>query len=782
MPKVVKYVAIGVAALIALLVIGAGIIAATFDPNDYKPQLIKLVQEKKQRTLTIPGDITLSFFPRIGADLGKVSISERNNSSEFAAVESAKLSLALIPLLKKEYVVDRVRVDGLRANIRKFKDGTTNFDDLLAKDGKDEPGEALKFDIDSIEVNNAYLVYDDQQQSRRIELAKVNLETGKIANGVPSKLHLNALVRANNPEVNASVAVKSGFTMDLEQKHYVLKGLDTEIKGNLLGFTDTRIKLAGDADMKPDSKQFALDSIKLAAAGKRAAQLLDARLDIPKLVMTDAQVTGGKISGDAKLVEGARTVTATFAAPSFEGSPQAFKVASMVLDAVIKDARLDAKAKLSGTLTGDIGKMLFTSPQLALTLAGRQGDTALNGTLTTPLSADMDKKIIDLSNIAASFTLPNPAGGTLALKAGGNASANLGKETVTANLKGSLDESAFDAKLGLAKFSPAAYTFDIGIDRIDLDRYKGKPAAGTPAAKLAGPEKPMDLSALKDLNASGSVRVGMLKAANVRAANVRATLHAGGGKLDVNPLAANLYGGSVGGQLSATTASPTRFAARANMSGVNIGPMLKDALQKDSIIEGRGNVMLDVATSGGLVAQIKKGLNGTARLELHDGAVKGINIAQAIRSAKAKIGTIRGDAPAQSGTGSAEERTDFSEMTGSFRIANGVAHNEDLNLKSPLVRVGGAGDINIGEDRLDYLVKATVVSTLKGQGGPELQALKGVTIPVKLAGPYTAIDWHIDFAGMAGELAKQKLDEKKGELKEKAQKQLGDKFKGLFGK
>src|SRR5207237_817946 len=129
-----------------------------------------------------------------------------------------------------------------------------------------------------------------------------------------------------------------------------------------------------------------------------------------------------------------------------------------------------------------------------------------------------------------------------------------------------------------------------------------------------------------------------------------------------------------------------------------------------------------------------------------------------------------------------DQKTDFSELSGSFHIAKGVAHNEDLSVKSPLLRIGGAGDVDLGADRLDYVVKAAVVTTLQGQGGPELQALKGLTVPVRLSGPFTAIGWKVDFAGMVGDVARQKLDEKKEDVKKKLEDQLQDKLKGLFGK
>lgn len=803
MQKIVKIIAIVLAVLVALAAIAAGIFAATFNPNDYKPQLIRWVAEKKQRTLAIPGDIKLSFFPKLGAQLGQVSLSEHKGSGEFASFNQARVSLALMPLLRRQLVVDRVSLDGLQARLRRNADGSTNFDDLLAQEQPasepqpdQPPAEQFGFNISGIDIRDAQVSLDDLQAKRRVELADLDLETGKIANGVPSQLTLSTNVKSSAPVVDARVAMKTGFTIDLAQKHYILEGADAEIKGKLLDFTDALLRFSGDADLLPEAKRFALEGVKFFASARRAAQALELRVEAPKLVLTDKGVSGGKLSGDAKLVEGARNISATFSAPSFEGSPQAFRVPTVALDVAIKEGKLDATARVAGSVSGDIDKLLFQSPQLKLALAGKQGDTAIDGTLSTPLNANLKTKRIDLPSIVAAFALPNPGGGSLKLNAAGNASVDLAKSSLNTALKGKLDESSFDAKFGMAPFSPAAYTFAIDIDRINADRYLGKGGAAAPASAPAKPAgKPagaapgaggpaaqgIDLSALRDLRARGTLNVGALTLHNIKAAKLRATLRAGDGKLEISPLTANLYGGSASGSVSATASKAPRFALKQSLTGIDVGPLLKDAIDKQPI-DGRGNVALDVTSAGGGFDQIKKSLNGSARLELRDGAVHGINVAQSIRKAKAKIGELRGQQADETGTGSVAEKTDFSELTGSFRIANGVARNDDLSLKSPLIRLGGAGDIDLGAERLDYLAKVTVVSTLQGQGGPELQALKGLTIPVRLSGPFTAIGWRIDFAGLAKEAAKAKIEEKKTEIKEKAREKLQDKLKGLFGK
>ncbi|MHB9119811.1 MAG: AsmA family protein, partial [Burkholderiales bacterium] len=109
MNKTLKYGLIPLIAILVAFLALVALVAATFNPNDYKPLIVKLVQEKKQRTLKLEGDINLTYFPRIGADLGKLALSEHGSDKEFAAVDSARVSLAVLPLLKKQQlVVDRI--------------------------------------------------------------------------------------------------------------------------------------------------------------------------------------------------------------------------------------------------------------------------------------------------------------------------------------------------------------------------------------------------------------------------------------------------------------------------------------------------------------------------------------------------------------------------------------------------------------------------------------------------------------------------------------------------
>jgi len=99
----------------------------------------------------------------------------------------------------------------------------------------------------------------------------------------------------------------------------------------------------------------------------------------------------------------------------------------------------------------------------------------------------------------------------------------------------------------------------------------------------------------------------------------------------------------------------------------------------------------------------------------------------------------------------------------------------------------GAGQRNRVKVSLGYLAKASVVATRQGHDGKTLDSgLNGVTVPVRLYGPFTGVQWELQFKELAKEAAKAKLqpkiDEKKEELKGKAEEKLKDAFKGFLNR
>jgi AsmA protein len=125
--------------------------------------------------------------------------------------------------------------------------------------------------------------------------------------------------------------------------------------------------------------------------------------------------------------------------------------------------------------------------------------------------------------------------------------------------------------------------------------------------------------------------------------------------------------------------------------------------------------------------------------------------------------------------GDKSKKTDFSEMVASFNIKNGVAHNEDLAMKAPILRLAkgdSRGDIDIGNESINYLAKPTIVKSLKGQEGADLDSLAGFAIPVKITGSFSSPKYGMDFAAIGAALAKSNLLDKVGGEKGVAVKDL----------
>ena len=699
--KVIKYVLIAFGVLVVLVIGVVAYVSATFDPNQYKPEIVKAVKDKTQRTLRLEGDIKLSFWPSIGAKVGKASLSERGSEKPFAAIDEVRVAVKLIPLLSKQVVVDTVVVKGLRASFVKKRDGTTNIDDLA---GAPPPakqtgparggGEAdVKVDIAKVEVSDAAIQYVDEATGAKYALSRLNLETGRIAPGVPTHVEFSVRAQGEKPRLDLQASLKTRLTFDPRAQRVALEGLDLDAKGDAAQFKGLTASAKGNIDVRGASKELTASKLVVSVTGKQAGGGLKIGLEAPALAFT--------------------------------------------------------KEKVSGEVTAQVDL--------------EQQDMAVKAKLAAAVAGSVNAQRVELANLKASVNIKDPGLPKSPIEATitGTATMDFAKEIASLVFKTRVDESNIDGRIGLAKFTPPAYTFDINVDKLDADRYLPKGGGKAPASKPApgsggkAGEQPLDFSALKGLNANGSVKIGQLKAANVKASNVRIDIKAANGQLDVSPLSANLYKGSLNGAVSIQAAQTPVISVKQTLSGVDVGPLLKDAAEFDTL-EGRGNVTLDVNGRGGTVSALKKALNGTAAIKLTDGAIKGIDIAGTLRDVKSKLGALKGQ-HTQSASGS--QKTDFSELSGTFNIKNGVARNNDLQGKSPLLRLSGEGEVDIGQELINYLIKASVVATSKGQGGRDVSDLTGITVPVRLTGSFAKPSYSIDFSGVAGDLAKREIQQ-----------------------
>ena len=346
--------------------------------------------------------------------------------------------------------------------------------------------------------------------------------------------------------------------------------------------------------------------------------------------------------------------------------------------------------------------------------------------------------------------------------------------------------------------------FDLAVDAIDVDRYLPPAAQGEeepgPVDESPAPDgdAPIALPTelLRQLDVDGVFRAGSVKAANLSARDIVVPLKGANGRLGVENLAAALYEGQLGASasLDVTDATP-RCAMRMALEGIQADPLLADLLQDDSFLSGTGRVAADIDTAGSTVDGLVAGLNGTFDTAFTDGSINGINIAYQLRRARAAL----------TGSSLSEEervrKTDFTALSVSGRFDSGVMSSDDLDLRSPLLRVGGAGTVDLPGERVDYTPTVLVTGTTEGQGGGELESLRGVRLDVPIRGTFDELAGN--FAGVilnglkeniTGNLADRakaeaeaQLQEREAELREKVDEAAGkagekvkDRLRGLL--
>lgn len=281
-------------------------------------------------------------------------------------------------------------------------------------------------------------------------------------------------------------------------------------------------------------------------------------------------------------------------------------------------------------------------------------------------------------------------------------------------------------------------TAGLAMKRLDVTPYlvaagggsgsgSGRDAAAAAGVSGGGwSQDRLGFSGLRAINANLNLKTDEIIADEIAIGPSNLTVKITDGKLSAELTEMALYSGIGVGTLSIDGASATpTLAAFFRLDSIEALGFLRDAAGF-SRIEGTAALSFDIRSSGDSEAALMAALSGKGAMEFRNGAIRGINIPNMMRNLS--IDTLLG----WQQTGN--EKTDFSQLSGSYTIENGLLTNNDLVLIGPLIRVTGAGTANIPDRTLAYRVDPKIVATLEGQGGsPELE---GFAVPVRLEGSW----------------------------------------------
>jgi len=273
------------------------------------------------------------------------------------------------------------------------------------------------------------------------------------------------------------------------------------------------------------------------------------------------------------------------------------------------------------------------------------------------------------------------------------------------NLTLALDDSTITGNLTLADLDnnlvPPASTFDLSVTSLNLDRYLEPEEESSVNSSVGNTLLPVDT--LRNLNLKGQVRIEHLTYSNLNLDNLSLAINASDGELALAPINANLYQGSYTGDIRLSTGGSIPVASLdTRLENIYLAPLLRDFMDA-SYVSGTGDIRLNLAGRGEDTATIKRNLNGTGSMALHDGILEGVDVGSVLAQVETMI---REQRPANIVRG---ERTPFDTFSASVEVQNGIVTTNDLLIESSGFDVSGRGILaNLTNNTINFNLVANV--------------------------------------------------------------------------
>ena len=745
--KALRYVLWGLLAIIVVIVAAVAIALYTINPNDYKPQIEKVVESHTNLNLQLKGNIGWSLIP-IGLQLNDVQANLEGKP--FVKVNKLVAKIDFWSLLAFHPSVDTFVLDGLDANLVKNKQGQGNWQRIVPE-GKQSTSQApskqtqtasgtattksksnspLQFNVHDVKIKDAQLHYSDLGSGQAVDLNKVNLNASGIAPDEMFPVSLSFEVANAKPKLDVNGKLSAKVSFDGTFQHFIVNGLSSSFDLSGAPFGDKTVNAGLDTSL--------------------TANLKDKQADIRQLKLTFANVT---VNGNVK-VQGfdQPKLTGKLSIPAF--SPQ--KLLANMGQPPIKTR--DDKVLQKLALDTDIG--------------GGAGDIQLKPfTLTldsTSFKGDLEYRL------KGGFIGVNLHGNDLNLD-------NYLPPKVAASGKGS--GSGQTEKAASGKSSGSGQT-------------EKTAASGSSGAKAAPEQDLLPLKTIRALAFNVKLALDKLTASNLKISNIKVDATGNKGLIHVSKVNGDLYQGSFATQatVDARSDNPT-WKLQEALSGVQTLPLLTD-LAKVNLVSGAVNAKADVTSKGNRISALRSNATGQASFEVNKGALHGFNLKAYACQGIARINRDSID------TSKWADQTNFDKLDGVVKINGNTLDNTNLTAQLAGMNLGGKGKINLKQMTLDYELGLKVVGDIdKDKACRVNPRVQGLVIPVKCEGSLAGANKSLcrfdsarfgDVIRKAAENAgKQKLHQeinkgldkllkKNGSSDKNGDNSLKDKLKGLF--
>lgn len=332
------------------------------------------------------------------------------------------------------------------------------------------------------------------------------------------------------------------------------------------------------------------------------------------------------------------------------------------------------------------------------------------------------------------------------------------------DLAATLDQNKVTGRASVEfKSARPSVNADLNLGAFDLSSVSTGGGTDTDAAgSTTGWSKdPINMSALGVIDGRISVRASSLQlgTASIDGLELETTVEDSRAVTEITTLRA--YDGAAAGTLVLNARNG--FSTRLDIAGsaFAISRLLAELVDYDRIVAA-GDLQLNVLGVGNTMDALMNSLDGEGSFQVGAGELIGLDI----------VGMLRNLDTSFLGQ---NHTTIFDEITGTFRIVDGVVINDDLRLTAPLFRASGSGTIAIGKQTLNL----SVIPELLGGDNA------GIRVPLLVTGtwdnPKVRLDLETALKSRVEEEIRERVEEEIGDkienkLEDKLKKGLGDLF------
>jgi len=326
-----------------------------------------------------------------------------------------------------------------------------------------------------------------------------------------------------------------------------------------------------------------------------------------------------------------------------------------------------------------------------------------------------------------------------------------------------------DFNVDLTKETPFV-TGVLNIEGLDLRPYMAAMSAQNPTGEIQPwSEVPINVAPLKTVNGSFELNTPNIitDRLSLDQSNISAKLNNGVLVADMPNLI--LYGGL--GRMDVTfDASNTvpSFNLDMNFDKLNTNKFLS-AVAGFTNASGESGTAFTLSGRGTSQAEIMKSLSGSGDFKLIEGQISGVDLSELLTGLDQAL-TSR-SLPGGIGQSYA---TKFRDIVGQVKIENGVASIDQFSLNGFGVLAEGAGQIDLGNQRLDFSLRPR----LTGESASNLAAFG---IPIQIAGNFGEASIGLD-TDLIGKIAAERAKAKAAALiQDQVGGQLGSVLGGVLG-